>query len=319
MTAPFNLDIAEAAGLKTHYRDVAFTGLRAVWRRKFAIVLLLLLALVGATAALVLIGPLYTAEALLQFDFKREQPVAGTAVRPIAVMEATSLVESIVRVIRSRATASAVVARLKLDGDPKFAREPISLRLLSQLRAALGLPGLTLSPRDLAVNTLMRRLVVNGEQRSYVISLSITTDDPERSASIVNAVAFEYLRGEVLQQIEAQEGTAERELARLSSSYGVRHPTYLIAQSTLESLRRQVEAVRDAAPSSDIAKLVEGETFIAAEHVLVPSGPNIPLVLGLTVGGALLCGVWLALLLPAPPKPSRRYTILAEPRMEPGE
>jgi hypothetical protein len=39
---------------------------------------------------------------------------------------------------------------------------------------------------------------------------------------------------------------------------------------------------------------VTGQSFVAAQKVMTPSGPNILLVLGLTVVGALGVGIWLA-------------------------
>jgi hypothetical protein len=58
---------------------------------------------------------------------------------------------------------------------------------------------------------------------------------------------------------------------------------------------------------------VIGQSFVAAEEVMVPSGPNITMILGLAVGAALLVGIWLALLLgPDRPVRSLRLAILGD-------
>src|SRR5260370_41504947 len=83
-----------------------------LWHQKRLIVGILLVALSLASIALVLIGPRYSAEAMIQLNFTREEPTAGTKIQPIASIDAVALVDGALRVIRSRATASAVVARV---------------------------------------------------------------------------------------------------------------------------------------------------------------------------------------------------------------
>jgi uncharacterized protein involved in exopolysaccharide biosynthesis len=190
------------------------------------------------------------------------------------------------------------VDQLGLDKDPDFARESRSWRALSAARAVLDLHGAAPTPRDLAVNQLMRTVTVTNDPRSYVISVMVTTHDPERAARLVNAVAFEYLRGQVLRQVSEASAAAERELGELSSVYGRHHPSYLAGRAKLERLQLHLSALRGATPSEDVVKEVIGQTFVPAEKVLVPSGPNIILILGLALCAALVVGIGLALLLP---------------------
>jgi uncharacterized protein involved in exopolysaccharide biosynthesis len=130
-----------------------------------------------------------------------------------------------------------------------------------------------------------------------LISVAITTGDPERAAMLANAVALEYLRGQMLQQLADAQAAVERELAQLSSVYGVRHPNYVLGRTRLENLQFRLSALRDGSTAEDAVKLVIGQSFVAADKVLVPTGPNIILILGLTLGAALAVGIGLALLL----------------------
>ncbi len=50
-----------------------------------------------------------------------------------------------------------------------------------------------------------------------------------------------------------------------------------------------------------VASHVMGQSFVAAWSVMVPSSPDIPLVLGVTAAAALGVGIWL---LPWPGKPA---------------
>jgi len=292
-----NIKESEATLPLAYYEEVARDTLGILWHQKLLIVGILVAALSVASIALVLIGPRYSAEAMIQLNFIREEPATGAKTQSIAAVavDAVALVESAARAVRSRATANAVVARLGLDKDPDFARESTLWRVLSNVRAALGLEGVTPTPRDLAANRLMRKVTVANEPRSYSISIAVTTSDPEQAATLANVVALEYLRGQMLQQLSGTQAAAERELSQISSVYGVRHPSYVVARTRLDTLQNRLTALRDGPPDDDTVRLVTGQSFVAAERTLVPSGPPIILILGLTAGAALGVGIWLAL------------------------
>jgi hypothetical protein len=58
---------------------------------------------------------------------------------------------------------------------------------------------------------------------------------------------------------------------------------------------------------------VRGLSLLAAQKVMVPSGPNITLILGLTIAAALGVGIWLAWRLgPRRPVRSQRLAVLGE-------
>jgi uncharacterized protein involved in exopolysaccharide biosynthesis len=160
------------------------------------------------------------------------------------------------------------------------------------------------SQRDLAVNELMRKITVASETRSYLISGATTAGDSERAARLANTVASEYHRGQMLQQLADTTAAAEHELTELSSVYGVRHPSYVLARTRLGTLQNRLTALRDRPPDDDTIGLVRGGSFVAAEKTFSPSGPHIILILGLTAGAALSVGIWLALRL-APRRQSR--------------
>ena len=223
MTSPLKINpkmmISEAGSLRKHYEGIAHDTLVTIGRRKFMIAAIIFAALLLATAALVLIGPRYTAEALIQLNFSNEEPVARGGGQPAVSMDPVALVDGAARVIRSPTTAGAVVARLGLDKDPYFARESTLWRGLSSARILIGLTGVAPSPRDLAIKTLMAMVAVNHEPRSYLISIGVTAGDPARAAALANTVALEYLRGQMLDQLTEEQTAAAREFAQLSSVY----------------------------------------------------------------------------------------------------
>jgi uncharacterized protein involved in exopolysaccharide biosynthesis len=285
----------EAALPRAYYNEVARDTLGILWDQKRLILGIILVAVSIASIALVLVGPRYSAEAMIQLNFIREEPATGAKTQSVAAVtvDAVALVDSAARAIRSRATANAVVARLGLDKDPDFAHASTLWRVLLNVRTALGLEGATPTPRDLAANQLMRKVTVANEPRSYLISVAATTSDPEQAASLANVVALEYLRGRMLQQLSDTQAAAERELSQLSSTYGVRHPAYILARTRLDTLQNRLTALRDGPPDDDTVSVI-GQSFVPAERTLVPSGPPVILILGLTAGAALGVGIWLA-------------------------
>jgi uncharacterized protein involved in exopolysaccharide biosynthesis len=297
MTAFLRLEKNEAVHLRAHYEGVAYETLRILWARRSLIATVLAADLVLSCLALVLIGPRYTGEALIQLNFIREEPATGPKNLPMATVDAAAVVDGAARIIRSRATASAVVTRLGLEKDPTFARQSLSSEVLTSVRSGFGLAQAMPSNYDLAVNQLMQRVTVTNDPRSYLISVSVTSDDPERSASLANAVALEYLRGQLLQQVAEAYAAAERELADLSSIYGALHLSYLNGQAKLERLQVRLNDLRDGMLSEDAVRHVVGQSFVAAEKAPVPTGPNIILILGLSAAAALAAGIWLVLLL----------------------
>ena len=308
MTVQLKIETKETADLPAQYEQLAYDTLRVLWHRKLLISVILVAAVLLVSVVLVRIGPRYSGEAIIELNFIREVPTAGAQIQPTASVDAAAIVDSAARVIRSRATASAVVARLRLDKDPAFARRSA----FSYVRSVLGPEAATPSPHDLAVDELMRKITVTNELRSYLISIAVTTGDPEQSANLANAVAVEYLRGQLLQQLTDAQVSAERDLNQLSSVYGVRHPNYVNGRTRLEHWDARLSALRGL-PADDVVKLVRGLSLLAAQKVMVPSGPNITLILGLTIAAALGVGIWLAWRLgPRRPIRSQRLAVLGE-------
>jgi capsular polysaccharide biosynthesis protein len=295
MTAPLKMLQSETTLLRAHREEIAQRTAKALWEGKWRILATLAAALLLAGVALVLIKPRYTGEAMIQFDFSREisEQNANVKVQPVAVLEAAVLVEGAARLIRSRATAWAVVARLKLDQDPNFLHEPILLRWLSVARSFLGLEAAASAPSngELAIRSLMRQVVVKSEPRSYLVSIEATADNPKQAALLSNTVAMEYLRSQLAQRHSEAQAAAERELAQVSSIYGVRHPNYLRVQATLKRIKEDSIALAEGHDVTGDFGLEMGQSLIPADTAAIPSVPNINLtlvsaaVVGLIVGG----------------------------------
>jgi uncharacterized protein involved in exopolysaccharide biosynthesis len=292
-----HFDVAENAATvsKVPYQKVVHDRLSTLWARSPLIAAGLVAALALASVALVLIGPSYTGRAIIKFNFVREESATGPRSLSTATVDAMAIVDSAAPIIRSHSTANAVVTRLGLDKDPDFARGSLSWRAFSNLRSLFGFEEEVPSNHDFAERRLIRQIAITSDPRSYLVTISVTAADPEWAANLANAVALEYLRGQLVQQVSESYVATERRIADLSSIYGSRHPAYQSEQRRLENLQLRLQALREEPFDETVASGVTGQSFVAAHKVMIPSGPNILLVLGLTAIAELGLGAWLAL------------------------
>jgi hypothetical protein len=277
--------------LRGRYEAVAQDTLRMLWYRKGLIATSVVAGIVIGLVALMGMAPRYTSEALIQVSLNSGVGTKNTSTISVST---TEVVDSVVRIIRSRTTADAVVARLGLDKDPGFQHQPVLSRWRSAAGAALGLQQKERTPHDLAVDALMRLVRVAAEPRSYLISVTVTAGDPESAARLANAVAAEYLRIQRLTELAAALAAAEHDLADTSLAYGARHPAYLHALDKRDQLKAQISALGDPSATEDLIKLDAGHSLIAAPEIMNPSGPNIPVILTLATLAGLTLGICLA-------------------------
>jgi uncharacterized protein involved in exopolysaccharide biosynthesis len=294
MSSPLHIEELAPTSSRSHYEGIARATLLAMWKQRTLIVLLMVAAFASAMVTLLIVGPRYTAEALLQLHFNRAVSTTGSQPQAIAALDASSLVDSAARVIRSRSTASAVVARLGLDNDPAYARQSNLALLLASLQSWLQMPQLRSTPNDLATNALLGQISVNNDPRSYLISIKVTSRDPARAVELTNAVVLEYLRGELVHALTSEMETAKHNLVEISSLYGERHPSYIRARTVLESLEARLAALGPGSSNEDIVRMVGSPMVLATQMSVAPSGPNFPLVLGLAVAAAAIAGAWIA-------------------------
>ena len=100
-------------------------------------------------------------------------------------------VESQVHVLSSDSVLRRVVSAESLDHDPEFVGRPSATR---GLMASFGLGGArNADPTLSALNALKGKLQVKRAERTYVVDVSVTSQDPAKAARIANAVAQAYL------------------------------------------------------------------------------------------------------------------------------
>jgi succinoglycan biosynthesis transport protein ExoP len=207
-----------ALSAREHRESVAVATLLALWRRRYLIGGVAALAVLVAAGALTQMEKRYAAEAVVKLDLQRPDSAAGPNQALSVAVDLNALAQSEARIARSRAVARAVVDRLRLADDPRYAGgesrlaalRAAALQKLAWFRQewlgqapaaadeatadepAPGAAGED-SPQGRAVRDLMQRLSVAPDSRSYLITISYQAHDPALAARVANAVAEEYL------------------------------------------------------------------------------------------------------------------------------
>lgn len=273
--------------------------LSVLWaRRTFAICVAILFGILIGTARWIA-GPSYTASLIIKPDLRGRQAPAGAG--PSPTIDGASLVESQMGLIQSHAVAKRVVEKLGMIGDVQ--RPTLLDRTLRSWFPSAGdnaalnwVERAFRSWRPTAVDReaaqLISKLTAQRIQLSYLIRVTYRAKSPQEAASVLNAVASEYIRAGYLQLLADRYHVANASLAELSRTYGERHPLILRAERDAENQRIALEQEEEKS-----LRLMSSEELAASGLVLPAEAITIPT--GLGVIGAVFLGLLLGLVLAA--------------------
>lgn len=143
-----------------------------------------------------------------------------------------NFVETQTRIITSQVVLERVVAKEKLTADPEFSA---SSSLLSRLFGRGGPAETTTDATAGAIRALGTRIVVRRPERTFIIDISATSNEPNKSARIANAVAQAYIDVRASMQSDAARQAASSFTGRLGS-----------LRERLMAAEKQVEAYKAA-------------------------------------------------------------------------
>lgn len=210
----------------------------------------LLVGLVAGSLFFVFATPRYTAEAQLLINPTDLRVVENSVTSSNAPNDANlAEVESQSRVLVSEKVLRDVVLALHLDQDREFTRPRSLLKdLFFEIGTAFGVSRRVSdnAPALEAYRTLAKQVSARREERTYVVDLSVTTTDPQKSVAIADAVVAAYLEA----QASARTTAAQRATAELSSR--------------LEELKRRVHDAEDRV-----------ETYKAANNIADTGGGSL--------------------------------------------
>jgi succinoglycan biosynthesis transport protein ExoP len=242
-----------------------------LWRGKITILLSMMIA-VGLAAAFVLLVPhKYTATTQILIDPMDLRGAQSDISPTIPQSDAAVLqVESQARVIASDNVLRRVVASEGLDHDPEFMRGA-----MAQQYGALA-----------ALNELQKHVQVKRSERTYVVDVSVTSEDPAKAARLANAIAQTYLTEQTevrsnaarqisqaltgrLKELQTRVRDAEQKVEAYKASHNIVGANgELVNEQQLTSLNAQLSASR-ARTSEAKARLDQVESVL---HSKTPIG-----------------------------------------------
>jgi polysaccharide biosynthesis transport protein len=180
-----------------------------------------LLFVAAAVLFLLLSTPQYTARTQILIDPSDLHVVERGLTSNSQVSEAIVIqVESQVRVLTSDNVLRRVIAREGLDGDREFGGSQASLSraIANAIFIRFGMPHLVgrVDPTLAALYELQRRSYAKRAERTYVVDVGVTTEDPIKSTRLTNAIAQAYLDEQTTARSDAARQASETLAARLS-------------------------------------------------------------------------------------------------------
>lgn len=207
-------------GGSSNERTTPLHTLLMLWRCRWRLILsVAALGTALATVAGLQVQPRFTATTALMIA-PRESHIVGVDAVLAGLPADAPTVESQIRLIKSRDHAARVVDTLGLRNDPELkprnGNGDLAFTVAEPWRILVGwLPGNWLIATGLAeeravqptatttasleglLENFGRRLQINREGRSHVISISFTSTDPAKAASIANEAAELYVEGQL--------------------------------------------------------------------------------------------------------------------------
>lgn len=188
-------------------------------RRVRLIVLTVFVCIVAALIFLFQIQPEYRASVLLLVDPTQKNLLSPNDTERLQSQSEIARVESEVEIARSGPVLLETVRALNLVTDPEFGPQ---VGLGDKLRAAIGLPLSDPPSREVLLNNTLQKLGRATEVRrrglTYLLSITVTSKSPERSARIANTMAQVYIDLQIASKTRSVENARDLLLAQVNSA-----------------------------------------------------------------------------------------------------
>jgi uncharacterized protein involved in exopolysaccharide biosynthesis/Mrp family chromosome partitioning ATPase len=214
---------------------------RALWRKKYRVIIPTLIAFLVSLVGVNLVTPRYKSEARLLVEGRENAFLRPDAERqttsnldPRTLVDLEALVSQ-GQIMQSREVALQVIKQLKLAENPEFdpARKGVSVLSVLTSMFGLGRDALQLTPEERVLDAFYKRLSILPIDKSRVILVEFESTDPELSARVVNAIVDAYFNIQ-RQNKQEQNRVASRWLA---SEIDKLRPKVAEAEQNVENFR----------------------------------------------------------------------------------
>ncbi|MBB3612064.1 GumC family protein [Rhizobium sp. BK602] len=155
------------------------SAVRSIWAKKRLVLTLAAAGAVLGAAIIPLLPQKFTAETSLYFDPRQVGGGDASQSAPVAPELILTMIDSQTQILSSGKVLGRVVDALKLDQDPQFDG---------------GASGE--AAKHMAAAVLAKAVQIAREASTYVVSLKVTTRDPQKSALIANQLVASFLEEE---------------------------------------------------------------------------------------------------------------------------
>jgi capsular exopolysaccharide synthesis family protein len=170
-----------------------------------------------AVVAVTLMTPIFTADAVVILDQRKNNLTDATAVLSGLPVDTTS-VETQLQVLKSTGLANRVVKRLKLDSDPEFVGSKGGLigGAVNAVKQMLGKapPEAAASPRNILAIKVLDHIQASPVGLSSALKISASDADADKAAALANAFAAAYVEDQLAAKLEATHRATEWLTAR---------------------------------------------------------------------------------------------------------
>jgi len=199
---------ARPAAESWKYPTVDLREMGRILRRRYKMMALPAAALLGlAVIYLLFATTLYTATSTVLVDPRRANVVETnqSVLSNFGTDDAT--IESQTLLIQSVAILVRVVGKLKLTEDPEFMPKPGLLDPIKRLVLSSSGPSDGASPEDAArarsVEILQKRMKVIRQGTTFLVDIAVSSESPQKAATIANAIADAYFEEQVRAKYDA--------------------------------------------------------------------------------------------------------------------
>ncbi len=185
--------------MDTNPNDFDLKAIIALLRRQIRLIVLTIAVFLGvALIYLFSVTPMFTASTLILVDPAQRNLLDPTEPLSIPAMAADARVDSEVEILRSDAIALAVLDNQNLLRDPEFGPQ---IGLMDRVQQAVGFEVETRQSGEALVQGVLRRfsdaVSVRRVGLTYIISVSVDSEDPDRAARLANALAETFIAAQV--------------------------------------------------------------------------------------------------------------------------
>lgn len=182
--------------------EIDLRSIIGLLRRRLALIVSTTVLIVGVAATIAFtLTPLYTASALIMVDPSRKNLLEDTNLSSSTAAD-NARIDSEVELARSDNVLLKVIEREQLISDPEFG---VSVGLRARVLSFFGVPAPELPTGEEALNQTLGKLrsAVTVQRRglTYLISMQVRSESPQRAARLSNALAEVYIQDQLSSKV----------------------------------------------------------------------------------------------------------------------